>query len=394
MELFLGLAALLVFAVAVLVSALLVKKGLHVWLPGYLFAKLAGKPGVEGPVHVMFCFVDHYEPMWENKNDIDKERARVDRWLNDYPKSFGHIKDADGCFPKHTYFYPEEEYRKEHLDKLEVLCGQGFGELEIHLHHEDDTAENLRQTLESFASTLYEEHGALSHHPQTGQLNYAFIHGNWALDNSDPHGRFCGVDNELVVLKDTGCYADFTLPCAPNPCQTKTVNSIYYATGRSGKTKNHNTGVEVEVGKPASGDLMIIQGPLGFNWKKRKFGFMPGIENGDIKRAMPPTPARVDNWVSKNIHVKGRPEWVFVKIHTHGTQENDMDTLLGEPTINMYEYLATKYNDGTHYKMHFVSSREMYNIVKAAEAGESGDPGAFRDYVLPAPRNIMPSSAN
>ena len=383
----LGLLALVVCAAFAIIAVLFIRKGLHIWLPEYLRLKLAKKSATEKPVHIMFCFVDHYEPMWENKNNIEKERARVDRWLNDYPKSFGHIKDSDGCYPKHTYFYPEEEYRKEHLDKLQALCEQGFGELEIHLHHEDDTAENLHQTLSRFATTLFDVHGGLSRHPDTGQINYGFIHGNWTLDNSDPHGRYCGVDNELVVLKDSGCYADFTLPCAPNPAQTKKVNSIYYATGCEGQSKNHNSGVDVEVGKKPSGDLMIVQGPLGFNWKKRKFGFMPGIENGDVKRAMPPTNARVDNWISQNVHVKGKPEWIFVKIHTHGTQENDMDTLLGEPTIKMYEYLASKYNDQQNYFMHFVSAREMFNIIKAAEAGETGNPGLYRDYFLPRPEN-------
>jgi hypothetical protein len=372
-------------------GVLIRKKNMHIWLPDYLRRKIKGHSTVKGPIHIMFCFVDHYEPQWENRDNIEKERARVDRWCRDYPKNFSHIKDADGCMPKHTFFYPEEEYREEHLSKLADLCSQGFGELDIHLHHHDDTAENLKETLEGFAKTLHEQHGGLPVHPKTNKPSYAFIHGNWTLDNSDPHGRFCGVKNELVVLKETGCYADFTLPSAPNPAQTRKVNAIYYATGNPDKSKSHDTGTDVEVGVPSSGDLMIIQGPLGFNWKKRKFGFMPGIENGDIKRTTPPSKHRVDNWVSKHVHVKGKPEWVFVKIHTHGTQENDMDTLLGEPAVSMYEYLASKYNDGEKYVMHFVSSREMFNIIKAAEAGESGNPGNYRDYFLGRPKNCLSS---
>ncbi|WP_197481289.1 hypothetical protein [Oleiphilus sp. HI0086] len=337
----------------------------------------------------MFCFVDHYEPQWGKPNDIEVERHRVDRWHQEIPKEFGHIKDSDGCLPKHSYFYPEEEYRKEHLDKIEDLCAQGFGELEIHLHHENDTRENLTETLERFANTLHNSHRSLVRHPETGKLAYGFIHGNWTLDNCHPEGLHCGVNDELLVLKATGCYADFTLPSAPSPTQTSTVNSIYYATDDPDKPKSHDKGVDVEVGKPASGDLMIIQGPLCLNWKKRKFGFLPGIENGDIRKSIPPTSDRVDMWVDQHIHVKGRPEWVFVKIHTHGTQEVDIDTLLGEPTVKMYEYLADKYNDGEQYAMHFVSSREMYNIVKAAEAGEQGNPNEYRDYVLPKPKVLL-----
>jgi hypothetical protein len=43
------------------------------------------------------------------------------------------------------------------------------------------------------------------------------------------------------------------------------------------------------------------------------------------------------------------------------------------------------YNDGTNYVLHYVTAREVYNIIKAAEAGMQGDPGQYRDYILPAP---------
>ena len=31
-----------------------------------------------------------------------------------------------------------------------------------------------------------------------------------------PDGRWCGLNNELILLRDLGCYADFTLPSAPS----------------------------------------------------------------------------------------------------------------------------------------------------------------------------------
>src|SRR5690606_26945125 len=104
-------------------------------------------------------------------------------------------------------------------------------------------------------------------------------------------------------------------------------------------------------------------------------------------RGCPPTPARVDAWVRTGIHVQGRPEWVFVKVHTHGTQEADMDTLLGPASHAMYQHLEQRYNDGKDYVLHYVSSREVYNIIKAAEAGRSGNPHEFRDFELPPPRS-------
>lgn len=385
---FLLSAGVIAFGFIVLVIMIIRKKNMHIWLGSYIKRKLKGKPKVEGPTHIMFCFVDHYEPQWGKPESIETERYRVDRWHKDYPALFGHIKDADGCLPKHTYFYPEEEYRKEHLDKIQDLCKQGFGELEIHLHHDDDTSENLRKTLSGFVKILNEEHDALAVNPETGLLSYGFIHGNWTLNNCHPEGKWCGVNDELIVLKETGCYADFTLPSAPSNTQTSTVNSIYYATNKPQKPKSHDKGVNVKVGRKPSGDLMIIQGPLCLNWKSRKWGLMPRIEAGDMRKSIPPSEERVDLWVDQHIHVEGRPEWIFIKIHTHGTQEADMDTLLGEPTVNMYEYLSSKYNDGDKYQMHFVSSREMFNIVKAAESGKIGNPNDYRDFLIPKPKGI------
>ena len=46
-------------------------------------------------------------------------------------------------------------------------------------------------------------------------MRYAFIHGNWCLANARKDRRWCWVDEELPLLFDTGCYADYTFPSAP-----------------------------------------------------------------------------------------------------------------------------------------------------------------------------------
>ncbi len=358
---------------------------MDIWFFNYLVS-IFKKTTTSGTKHIMFCFVDHYEPQWGRPNDIEVERARVDRWYKDYPIIAEKHKDADGNFPKHTFFYPEEEYRKEHLEKIADMCARGMGEIEVHLHHDNDTSENLKSTLESFTEVLHQEHGAFTRNEKSGKLNYSFIHGNWTLCNSHPDGEWCGVNNELDVLKETGCYADFTFPSAPSPTQTSTVNKIYYAKDIPGYSKSHDVGKEVSVGGKPWGDLMMIQGPLAINWSQRKKGFIPQIENSDIRTSMLPTKSRIDLWVKTAIHVKGNPNWIFIKVHTHGTQERDMDTLLGKPFDDMCEYLESKYNDGSEYSLHYVSSREMYNIIKATEAGLVGNPNEYRDHILSKPQ--------
>lgn len=381
----LGLAVLLLGLGAYFVHS----KNMGIWLWPYLRGRWRRRPAHSRPTHVLFCFVDHYEPQWQ-RVPYAQECARVQRWHQDYPRLCATHRDADGHAPVHTFFYPAEEYRPQHLDRLVDLCRQRLTEIEIHLHHDNDTEAGLRQALRSFTRLLVERHDCLPVNPQSGQPRWCFIHGNWALDNARPDGRFCGLNNELIVLREEGCYADFTLPCAPDPSQTRTINSIYYATDDPLRPKSHDTGVAVSVGGQPNGDLMIIQGPLGLMWHRRKFGVLPHIESADVRSALEPTPARVNAWVRTGIHVAGRPEWVFVKVHTHGTQERDTDMLLGAPMHRMLQHLETVYNDGVNYVLHYVSAREVYNIVKAAEAGKQGNPHLYRDFVIPRPAYRQP----
>ena len=375
---------ILLFFLSVIVLAVFFvrQKNLHIWIAPYLQQEVSRKNKRRSgrPVHIIFCFVDHFEPAWKKPN-LERERFRVEEWVRRYPQLVSHHRDSDGHFPQHTFFYPEEEYRAEHLEKLADLVEAGYGEVEVHLHHDNDTAEGLRRKLESFKEKLV-SHGLLRKNYEDGELRFGFIHGNWALDNSRKDGRMCGVNNELLVLKEAGCYADFTFPSAPHETQTRKINSIYYAKDDPEQPKSHDTGIDVEVGKDPVGDLMIIQGPLALNWRNRKWGILPHIENGDISAGNPPSRHRIDLWIKQGISVKGREDWVFVKIHTHGTQERNIPVVLGKPADQMFAYLENKYNDGENFVLHYVTAREMFNIVKAAEAGRQGNPTWYRDYVL------------
>ncbi|NLG60030.1 MAG: hypothetical protein GX538_07695 [Gammaproteobacteria bacterium] len=358
------------------------KRNMQIWLPQWIFRKRP--PVASGPIHVMFCFVDHFEPM-HGKVGLERQRARVDRWCRDYRALAQRHRDADGRPPQHGFFYPEEEYLEEHLAKIASLCRDGYGEIEVHLHHDNDTADNFRACISRFKQLLHWKHGALPVHPVTGEIGFAFIHGNWCLDNSLPGGGWCGLNDELTLLRDLGCYADFTMPSAPSPTQTKTINSIYYAVDDPHAPKSHDTGTPARAGVQGRGDLLLVQGPLGLNWRDRRHGFLPRVENSDIRANHPPTPGRVDTWIEAGIHVQGRPEWRFVKIHTHGAPEAEADVVLGPEVDAMFSYLEERYNDGERYVLHYVTPREVYNIIKAAEAGHGGDPGQYRDFILPAP---------
>ena len=151
------------------------RKNMHLWLGSYLKRRVPKK--ASGPIHVMFSFVDHFEPQW-NRPTYEVEVSRVARWTSGYAELASRHRDADGVHPQHTFFYPEEEYREEHLDAIAQLCRDGFGEIEVHLHHDNDTDAGLREKINRFVGVLHERHGALPIDPRTGRPAFAFIHGN------------------------------------------------------------------------------------------------------------------------------------------------------------------------------------------------------------------------
>jgi hypothetical protein len=83
--------------------------------------------------------------------------------------------------------------------------------------------------------------------------------------------------------------------------------------------------------------------------------------------------------------VRGRPEWVFLKLHTHGAPELQAQSLLGPPQRGFHEALASlALEQGMAF--HYVTAREMFNIARAAMDGKAGNPHAFRDYEIPPPQ--------
>src|SRR5207245_6468838 len=82
-----------------------------------------------------------------------------------------------------------------------------------------------------------------------------------------------------------------------------------------------------------------------------------------------------------NISVSGRPDWLFIKLHCHGMDPLQQEAVLGTP---MRQFLCdlVKGAQERGETLHFVSAREMVNMVLAACDGREGNPGQYRDYRL------------
>lgn len=345
-------------------------RGLNRWVPTY-FATRASRPEIDWEheeLDIFLAVCDHYEPEWGSPS-VSDALARVERWRTEYHRQFSEFQDVNGRGPQHTFFFPQDQYRPEYLDVLAELCAMGHGDVDVHLHHDRDTPQGLQEKLAEFRDTLHHRHGLLRRDPETGEIVYGFIHGNWCLCNSRPDGRWCGVDHELPILLNTGCYADFTMPSAPSDTQIRKINSIYYAADTEMGRGAHADGPLAAAGKVAPRDhLLMIQGPLLFDSHRKIGGLIPRVENGDLLGNHPPSLERFKLWLQANVTVAGRPNWRFVKLHTHGCKTSNIDMLLGNPMVKFHRELAAFCRQHPNLRLHYVTAWEMAQKVHEAES--------------------------
>lgn len=375
------------------------------WIPNYVAHLLTRKKNLNHPTtskHIIFLYVDHFEPQWQGAN-FERQKKRINTWLKRYPKMAEKHLDSDGRHPQHTWFYMVDDWMNRvqnywNLREISKLCYEGFGEIELHVHHgpQGDIFGNVSdsQALYELIDKLkyfFSLTGALITAEKDPRRIYGFIHGMWALDNSIE--KFCGVNDELTVLQMTGCYCDFTMPSGPvTPTQSKKINRIYYAKDDPDWPKSYDMGVDVSVSNAPREGLMIFSGPFHVNFDFSDITVDTGELDTDSKLSKYTIEKRVDDWVKANIHVRGQPNWVFVKICTHGCMEENFHFNFGSTAHRMFSYLEKKYNDGEKFQLHYVTAREAYNIVKAAEAGESRNPDKYRDYIIKPYANTKISS--
>jgi hypothetical protein len=345
------------------------------------------KSAVRGPVHVMFVLADHFEPAIDPEDGQKRvprseQERRLEWWAREYPKVVDGWRDPDGRPLVHTYFYPAEQYDEGLIEMLADHCHAGWGEVEVHLHHgfsRPDTAENTRRVLTEFRDRLAFRHRCLAVEEGSTNPGYAFVHGNFALANSAA-GRFCGVDSEMQILAETGCYADLTMPSGFwHPAQIEKINSVYECALPLDQAAPHRKGHDLSSGRAPRVFPLIVQGPLVTDLRCSLRSARPVFENGGITGAKAPTMRRFSLWKQAQVHVLGRPDWLFIKLHCHGMNPTQKDTVIGDSFRN---FLAALVGGAADRKetLHFVTAREMTNILLAACDGREGNPGDYRDY--------------
>ena len=310
---------------------------------------------VQGRVWVTIA--DHWEPYWRNRSD-EIAAERVALWSKHWPEIARRHADSTGRPPQYTFFYPQEEYRPAFLDSLAEMVRAGIGDVDVHIHHNGEGQQNFVDRMSGFIETLASKHGLLRQF--NGRTVFGFIHGNWALDNSRPDGKWCGLNNEITLLRELGCYGDFTMPSGNSPTQARTVNSIYWVTDDPQRPRSYDHGVPVRPGAPGCGDLLMIPGPLGLRWAER---LVPRLETGEIARQDLATPYRVKRWLELAPRIGGD---IFLKLHTHGTQEMNSSALLLNGGLERLFTLLAEECRRRQYELRYVPAWQMRQAVDAA----------------------------
>lgn len=372
------------------------------WLVRYPFTRINNlfSTSSDKPKHLIFTVANHFEPSWSEKGlaDLDTQKRRLDKYYKLARKIGESVRDTDGVKFSHTNFYPAEQYNYDILEKLAQMQSEQLGEVEVHLHHgveKPDTSENTRRVLTEFRDVLAEEHKCLSRFHGQGTPKYAFVHGNLALANS-AEGHFCGVDDEMQILQETGCYVDMTLPSAPDISQVPMINKIYECALPLHEKVPHRKGISVKAGKPIEKLPLIFTGPLTLNWTQRTKNLpFPRLDDGALAANQALNDERLKRWISTDITVKNRPEWIFIKLYCHGFFPQDQDFCIGEKARIFFSDLMEKSAKNGKYKVHFASAREAFNMVSAAIDEKKGSPGKYRDYLLkPIMNKTLPKVEN
>ena len=355
---------------------------------------IGAHPG--NPTDIHLCLVDHYEPQ-VGRPPKALAQERVEDWLRRYPDIASKHRDADGCHPPHSFFYPYDEYDEWEFSHIAELCDAGWGELEIHLHHWNDTSDGLRQKLRE-AKRLWAEKGMLAAWPDGGPA-FGFIHGNWALDNSrwKENPNPCGVNDEISILLEEGCYADFTFPAWQCSAQPRLMNRLYYAVDDPKRPKSYDWGERVKVSTTKSdltmentehteiklsmentkivkgerrrdrSKLLMVPGVLAPYIERRGGRLRIAMDDSDLAASRRYHPSRLDRWVRAGIGVQGRPDRIFIKLHCHGAADANRAALLGEDLDALFSDAESRYNDGKRYRLHYVTAREMVNVIWETE---------------------------
>lgn len=334
----------------------------HKWIIPYIRKSDRKLTDTDYPVNIYFSICDHFQPFW---GFVSQEIAehRVVTWQKEFTHHARKHSDCRGHHPVHTFFYSEEDYNPHFTDELSKLVREKIADVELLISYPNNIRPDFRRRIEEFRDVLFHHHGLLRKNG-SGKIIYGFVHGYSALNKSQNDGEFTGTTNGIPVLKETGCYADYTYPSPGDVTQPPFINSIYFFCDQPGTSRPHESGYPASKNVWSENELLFIQGPLTLNWNRRVWGIFPRIENGSINHLNRFSADRADLWVNKGVRINGLKNHIFIKLFTHGAQDHTIRYFFGENGLDqLWSFMEKNYNND-QYKLYYVSAFDMYRIIK------------------------------
>ncbi len=295
---------------------------------------------------VYYFHTDHFEP-WSH--DINETSARAVERMADLARSSPYARKLNlfysvfiphrlehGSIIRHgarvpgdgVAFGADRPDRQEKLARevIRPLIADDKHEIHLHVHHEYwtrntsnfnspvsqwvnaySTPEADKARLDLFFRLCGE---VISREIAMPFKHWAFIHGNWALNGSDP--EICHVDNEMAMIMAHGGFGDFTFPAGRSYCDPKldtpfTCLPVEVARAYD-DPRSEPLPVGVGSGAMRSDRFFVWNSPV-------KSVFLSLDYYASANRELLKTPERtVEQWLSKCTVID---RCLFVKTHAH-----------------------------------------------------------------------------
>ena len=149
----------------------------EIWLGPYLKGRLARITRPAKPKRAWVVLADHYEPLGLGAS-VETALGRVAQWRDRWPRIADDApRDAAGQRPQYSFFYPQEEYRRELLDGIAEMVRLGVGDVEVHLHHDNEQRESFIRKVTEYCPPSHRRPRAAS---PAGRPHRLWFH-SWQL---------------------------------------------------------------------------------------------------------------------------------------------------------------------------------------------------------------------
>lgn len=358
--------AYIIFYACVL-TVLLYHKRVNTWVPQYMGRLVKGHRR-NGPIHLLVLIANIFDPYVGGASREEGCRRMVS-WERRMAEIASRYRDSDGNPPQHTWFVPIAMKDTDCLFRISKMCFDGFGEIGIYIPPETNH-EAFHNKLKDSLQSISQFGGCVIHDKDKGRRNSFGVIGD---ENN----------STIPFLPAEGCYADFTGPPIEG-IHGSYFSQIYHYLRYSENT-SHIIDPSLSIYRESSSPLglMMIPGSVGINWFDWSNLFFPNFETGSVCRRTLPYSLRTRLWIRSAAALPGRPDWIVIKLFTRGCEPANEEILLGKYTHRIYKEFERFARGGHPCYLHYVSGRELYNIIRAAESGCSGNPHMMRDWQLP-----------